>query len=96
MCRHCVDGLEMRRLKDLCREIREFGFNCVRLTFSLQLFYDNNVINNRYISANPEYFNITAMDLFDKTIEELTSAGLMVILNNHTSSSMWCCSTTDG
>ena len=39
MIRHCVDGLEFRKLKNICSEIRGFGFNTVRLTFSLQMYY---------------------------------------------------------
>ena len=73
-----------------------FGFNTVRLTFSLQMFYDNNIIDKKYLAANPELFNMTAMEVFDRTVEELTKAGVMVILNNHVSSSMWCCSESDG
>jgi hypothetical protein len=53
MCRHCVDGLEFRKLRDICREIRSLGFNCVRLTFSLQLFFDNNQIDKKFLRANP-------------------------------------------
>lgn len=53
MCRHCVDGLECRRLQDLCREVRQFGFNCIRLTYSLQMYYDNPVIPDKYLTANP-------------------------------------------
>ena len=30
------------------------------------------------------------------TIQELTNAGLMVYLSNHTSKSQWCCSNFDG
>ena len=45
MCRHCVDGLEFRNLNELCEEIRNtLGFNGVRLTFSLQMYYENPVI----------------------------------------------------
>ncbi len=44
MCRHCPDGLECRKLEDLCAEIRKFGFNCIRLTYSLQMYFDNPVI----------------------------------------------------
>ncbi len=44
--RHCVGGLDKQPLRALCRDIREkFGMNCVRLTFSLQLFRDNNFID---------------------------------------------------
>lgn len=44
--RHCVGGLDRRHIDELCAQIRdEFGFNCIRLTFSLQLFADDNVVD---------------------------------------------------
>ena len=70
--------------------------NCIRLTYSLQLFYDNNIIDKKYLSANPQMIGMTAMEVMDETIKVLTETGLMVILNNHTSKSMWCCSNDDG
>jgi hypothetical protein len=36
------------------------------------------------------------MEVFDITVKALVKAGLMVILNNHNSEAMWCCSLTDG
>ena len=36
------------------------------------------------------------MHAFDAAVTALTRAGLMVILNNHISAAMWCCSETDG
>ncbi len=71
-------------------------FNCVRLTFSLEMFFTNNVIDRELIKANPELYGKTAMEIFDYTIQKLTENGLMVILNNHTSKSMWCCTYWDG
>lgn len=45
MCRHCVDGLECRPLRDLAMDIRfKFKMNCIRLTYSMQLIIDNNVV----------------------------------------------------
>ena len=45
LCRECVDGLECRPMRDIAHDIRyKFKMNCVRLTYSLQLFYDNKVI----------------------------------------------------
>lgn len=42
MCRHCVDGLECRPLRDIAMDIRyKFKMNCIRLTYSLQMFYDD-------------------------------------------------------
>jgi len=31
------------------------------------------------------------MEVFDKTVESLTKAGVAVILNNHISDAEWCC-----
>lgn len=75
---------------------KELDMNVIRLTFSLQMFYDNNVIDFELIKANPELKGKTAMEIFDITVQEITRAGLMVYLNNHTSKSQWCCSNSDG
>lgn len=73
MARHCVDGLECRPLKDIVVDIRDkFHMNCIRLTYSLQMFYDDNVIPENFIKANPELYGKTAMEIFDYTIEVLT------------------------
>jgi len=45
MCRHCVDGLECRPMRDIAMHIRfQFKMNVVRLTYSLQLILDNDII----------------------------------------------------
>lgn len=54
MCRHTVDGLEMRPLRDIAMHIRyKFKMNCIRLTYSLQMYYDNNKVDPKYLKANP-------------------------------------------
>lgn len=59
--RHCVAGLDRRPLRDLVKDIRDkFGMNCVRLTFSLQQFRDNNFIDKDLIKANPDLYGKTA------------------------------------
>ena len=70
--------------------------NCIRLTYSLQLYFDNNVVPEKYLKANPDLIGKTSMEIFDITVQTLTDVGLMVILNNHTSTSQWCCSNDDG
>lgn len=97
LCRECVDGLEMRPMRDIAVDIRyKFKMNCVRLPYSLQLYFYNKVVEPKYLKANPELIGKTAMEIFDITVKTLTDVGLMVILNNHTSTSMWCCSNDDG
>lgn len=68
-CRHCVAGLDRKPLLQLCADIREkFGLNCVRLTFSLELFRRNNRIESKLINQNKALFGMTAAEIFSKTV----------------------------
>ena len=54
----------------MAEDIRyKFKMNCIRLTFSLQLIYDNNIVPEKYLKANPDLIGKTSMEIFD--IEEL-------------------------
>eukprot|EP00438_Fugacium_kawagutii_P020586 Skav222341 [mRNA] locus=scaffold3497:25622:33670:- [translate_table: standard] len=94
-----ANGLDQVKPGLIAKAISESGFNCVRLPFSL-----DGVIGNLSrvpdpkvsLAACPDLQDRTPLEIFDATVDELTKQGLMVILNNHVSSSMWCCSTTDG
>ena len=62
MCRHSVDGLEFRPLRDIALDIRhKFQMNCIRLTYSLQLFFENKPVPDKYLTANPELIGKTGM-----------------------------------
>jgi hypothetical protein len=62
LCRECVDGLECRPLRDIAIDIKhKFHMNCIRLTYSLQLYFNNEVIKSKYLKANPELIGKTAM-----------------------------------
>jgi endoglucanase len=76
--------------------IADQGFNCVRLPYSLEQWFYNPVVEDSALTANPSLIGLTAMEIFDRTVESLTNAGVAVILNNHISDAMWCCSLTDG
>ena len=94
--RYVINGLDEIDLDVLSYNISSMGFNCVRLPYSVELYKENPVVENSSVSANPHLFGLTGMEVFDKTVESLTNAGLMVILDNHVSDAIWCCSRTDG
>lgn len=49
-------------MKDIVMDIRyKFKMNCIRLTYSLQMIYDNKIIPAKYLTANPELIGKTAM-----------------------------------
>ena len=91
-----VNGLDVRPVADIAQTIASLGFNCIRLPFSLQQFYDNPIVEASRLSANPSLVGLSSLEVFDATVSALTNAGLMVILNNHNSKAGWCCSEQDG
>jgi len=91
-----VNGLDRQSVDFISAKIAELGFNCIRLVFALDTFYKNPIIRSKRLSANPELIGKTAMEVFDATVKSLTDHGLIVILNNHVSTAMWCCSYDDG
>ena len=68
----------------------------MRLTYSLELIRINPIVEEEAVKANPSLFGTHAMHVFDKTVSALTNQGVAVILNNHISDAMWCCSPIDG
>ena len=38
---HVVNGLDRQPISSIANKIKEIGFNCVRLPFSLEQYYDN-------------------------------------------------------
>lgn len=99
------NGLNRQPLDVLAARIAEMGFNCVRLPFALTMLVGNathawqDVMprNPKFdMKANPALHGMNALEVFDETVAALARHGLMVILNNHVSSPMWCCHGDDG
>ena len=41
-------------MRDIAMDIRyKFKMNCIRLTYSLQMWFDDKVIPDKYLTANP-------------------------------------------
>ena len=66
--------------------VSQIGANCVRLPLS-----DKTVLRNPRVDPAfaPAYPNATALEVLDAVIHSLTSRGLMVILNSHTTQPGW-------
>jgi hypothetical protein len=67
----------------------ELGLNSVRLQFSNQMIHDTNPVPD--LPANPDLHGKPPLQVYDKVVERLTARGFAVILNNHTTTSRWCC-----
>ncbi len=86
-----VDGLHVQNLSNLSSTIVNMGFNCIRLPFSLDLWFKNPLVDNRFVAANLQLQGLRTMEIFDKTIESLSNHSVITILNNHNSEAGWCC-----
>ena len=90
-----VEGLQAQPLTSIVATIKGLGFNAVRLLWSNQMVESNPVVGNYALTANTSLEGQHALTIFDTVVNALTSAGIMVILDNHVSNAGWCCSTTD-
>ena len=89
-------GLDRNRLADIVRLAKQAGFNSVRIPWALQLYEENPIIPDTFLSANPELSGKHALEVLDAVIAEIASQGLVVILDNHRSRGDWCCDTAHG
>jgi endoglucanase len=88
---YVVGGLQENTLANIVQQIKDAGFNAVRLPWSNQMYESNPVVGNYALRANPALIGEHALSIFDQVVNALASAGLMVILDNHNSDAEWCC-----
>ncbi|MBV9085651.1 MAG: cellulase family glycosylhydrolase, partial [Acidobacteriaceae bacterium] len=93
---HVVAGLELEKLSLIVQRIKAMGFNSVRLLWSNELFEMNPIVPDYAIRGNPEFRGMRAMRVFDAVVHAIADAGLLIVLDNHTSNGDWCCGNNDG
>ncbi|KAK1428954.1 hypothetical protein QVD17_17795 [Tagetes erecta] len=105
-----AEGLDKRPMREIASHISILGFNCVRLTYATHMFtrYSNKTVVQTFRDLklmnaitgiernNPQVLDLTVVDAFSGVIEAITSFRIMVVLDNHVSEPMWCCSNNDG
>ena len=105
------EGLQWQPLASIVKLLAQPGtFNCIRLTYSVELFYLGANLTARQsfsrlnlsdtIAAveanNPSLIDLPLLTVRDAVVAECGKAGIMVLFDNQVSKSEWCCSTTDG
>src|ERR1700744_5937625 len=88
-------GLDRVHRDALARTVAGLGFNSVRLLFSVWMTAQTGAVPDRYLSANPDLYGSTPLEVFDACVAALTGAGLVVILNCTQLFGGWCCSDED-
>ncbi|MSQ14956.1 MAG: glycoside hydrolase family 5 protein [Dehalococcoidia bacterium] len=78
-------GLNIRSYRDILWQVREMGFNTIRLPFSNELIARNLRIDSN-LEANRELMGRTSLEIMDAIISHAADTGLWIILDNHSSS----------
>lgn len=84
-------GLDRAPIAQIIAGFLELGLNSIRLPFSNELIRDTRPVTNASVAANPGLRGKTPLQVYDVVVRDLTAAGLAVILNNHTTTTRWCC-----
>jgi chitinase len=80
-------GLHTRSYTDMMDQMKELGFNTIRLPFSDQLLDPGrNTPNGINYNLNPDLQGLSGLALMDKIVDYAGSIGLKIILDHHRSS----------
>ena len=79
-----VHGLWARNWKDMAKQIKDTGFNAVRVPFCPATLTNKATSSINY-SLNPDLQGLNSLDILDLVMEELDRLGLYILLDHHTS-----------
>ncbi|UJR34725.1 hypothetical protein I4U23_027502 [Adineta vaga] len=103
------EGLQHNSIDAIVTLIQGMNFNCVRLTYSIDLTRSSNLTVRQsfarlslasaligFNTHNPTLMDVSVSDVFDAVLDALARQNLLVLLDNHVSKAKWCCSGNDG
>lgn len=76
-------GLWARPLASFLDQIRDLGFNCVRVPVSSELLDPGSVPNGFDANQNPDLGGLDGLGVLERVVKEAGSRGLKVILDRH-------------
>ena len=78
-------GLNARDYKLMLKQVRQTGFNAIRVPFSMQTIAKGPEVSGvaDYIGSNKELKGKSPMEVLDAVIVEAEKLGIMIILDNH-------------
>jgi endoglucanase len=78
-----VHGLQNRNYKSMLDQIKNLGYNTLRLPYANQLFDPGSTPNGIDYTKNPDLQGLTGLQLMDKIIDYASQIGLHIILDQH-------------
>ncbi|MGB3641892.1 MAG: cellulase family glycosylhydrolase [Rivularia sp. (in: cyanobacteria)] len=81
---HAPHGLWKRDYKDMLLQIKNLGYNMIRLPYSVQALRSVEVSGIDFsIGSNQELENKTPIEIMDAIVEEAQRQGLLILLDSH-------------
>jgi endoglucanase len=84
-------GLHVQHLDTILQAIKTIGFNSIRLPFSNQMLHDTTKSLKDWVGPNKNLIGLTPLQVMDTILEHCANHKLMVVLNNHSTTTHWCC-----
>ncbi len=80
---YVVHGLWARNYQDMMSQMKQLGFNTIRIPFSNAIFDPQNMPNGINYSLNPDLQGLTSLQILDKIVAYAGQIGLRIILDHH-------------
>lgn len=81
---HTPHGLWIRDYKDMLAQIKQQGYNIIRLPYSVQALSSTNISGIDFsIGNNKDFQGKTPLEVMDLVIAEAQKQGLMILLDSH-------------
>ncbi|CAF3243851.1 unnamed protein product [Rotaria socialis] len=103
------EGLQHNSIDNIVLIIKQMNMTCVRLTYSIDVTRSSDLTVYQSLSRlnltfalqgfmnnNPSLINSTVSNIFNTVLDTLGKYNILVLLDNHVSKAMWCCSDFDG
>ncbi|MFO0906974.1 MAG: cellulase family glycosylhydrolase [Isosphaeraceae bacterium] len=78
-------GLWTRGYQSMMDQMKQLGYNTIRLPFSNQLFDAGSTPNGIDFSKNPDLAGLSGLQIMDKIVSYAGQIGLRILLDNHRS-----------
>lgn len=76
-------GLWARSLDSMLDQIKDLGYNCLRIPFSNDLLRNTHQPNGINFGLNPQLVGLSGLQILDKVVEGAERRGLKIILDRH-------------
>ena len=81
---HVAHGLWKRNYKELITQVKDLGYNFIRLPYSVQLVLgDETRVKGIDVNLNPDLNGKRPLDVMDAIIQEAGRQGIMILLDSH-------------